>query len=86
MIYKIKGTNKKGQDLDTKVKLTQGELNNVINQLYKKAVEPIPEDELTSFYVYGYSEDDEWDETQKRHRESMNLTLSKQNTTEEMKQ
>lgn len=81
MIYKIVGTNKKGQDLDTKVKLTQEELNNITNELYKNAVEPIPADELTCLYIFGYSEDDEWDEMKKK-QETMNTTLHKADITE----
>lgn len=81
MIYKIVGTNKKGQDLDTKVKLTQEELNNITNELYKNAVEPIPADELTCLYIFGYSEDDEWDEMKKK-QETMNTTLRKADITE----
>lgn len=82
MIYKIVGTNKKGQDLDTKVKLTQEELNSITNELYKNAVEPIPADELTSLYLFGYSEDDEWDEMQKEHKKTMNMTPCKDNIIE----
>ncbi|MDW3965913.1 hypothetical protein QI328_10645 [Staphylococcus saprophyticus] len=81
MIYKIVGTNKKGQDLDTKVKLTQEELNNITNELYKNAVEPIPADELTCLYLFGYSEDDEWDEMQKK-QETMNMTPRKDDMNE----
>ena len=82
MIYKVVGTNKKGQELDTKVKLTQEELNNITNELYKNAVEPIPADELTSLYLFGYSEDDEWNEMQKEHKKTMNMTPCKDNKTE----
>lgn len=81
MIYKIVGVNKKGQELDTKVKLTQEELNNIVIELYKNAVEPIPSEELTSFYLFGYSEDDEWGEIQKEHEETMSMTPLKDNTT-----
>lgn len=83
MIYKIVGVNKKGQDLDTKVKLTQEELNSITNELYKKAVEPIPEDELTSFYIYGYLEDDEWEEEQKKHNDSLTKDTDNFNIIEE---
>lgn len=87
MIYKIIGTNEKGQELDTKVKLTQEELNSVTNQLYnnqlyKNAVEPIPEDELTSLYLFRYSEDAEWDEMQKEHKKIMNMTPCEENVDE----
>lgn len=81
MIYKIVGVNKKGQELDTKVKLTQEELNNIVIELYKNAVEPIPSEELTSFYLFDYSEDDEWGEIQKEHEETMSMTPLKDNAT-----
>lgn len=86
MIYKIKGTNKKGQDLDTKVKLNQEELNSIVNQLYKNAVEPTPDDELTSLYLFGYLEDDEWDEIQKEHKKTMNVKPCEENIDERGKE
>lgn len=79
MIYKIRGVNNKGQDIDTFIKLTQEQLNNITNELYKNAVAPIPADELLSFYIYGYSEDDEWYEKQEQHKATMDGMPSKDN-------